>query len=691
MKSHVQFITTPTSDTDGTALYLHFDDKRYVLGNVHEGLQRAGLQAGARFLKAKDFFLTGRTEWKNTGGVLGMMLTLADGEKAAAASKQENIKHSLKRAEINEEAQREKNKKAGKDVSKKTEKTSETTIIKEDPSLRVHGGPNLLHTVATARSFIFRQGMPIDVEEYEDDHGKDPVQNNWGPSFIDNRIQLWAMPIQPTDATTLRRASPRKRSLGEFMDGQKPTRAEVLDQWGVPSEGRSDEYRDAQAVRQKVVSEMFKSEWRYDQLEETPLSEVNPPASIFLRDPTTKELSRYTGPMPGENGNVPDIMVLVRRPWPGALIDHLPPTRPSPVSMSYIVRGHKQRGRFKPQEARKLGVTPGPLFSKLSQGESIQLDNGNIVTPEMVLEPSRDSGGFAIIDLPSSEYISPLLQRPEWGEKMVMTGVKSFIWLLGPGLHNDESLLSFMRQFKDMKHIVSSREVCGNKLMMRSAASGSERHRQIDPDHHPALRHDPDVAFQNGESDKSDDANVPYFAAKQGLKLQLEPSLALDESDIPHINERSKLREMPDDALTYAQEARDAIASESVQSELASQNLPSPDAEITFLGTGSALPSLHRNVSGTLLRVPGSGSYLIDCGENTLGQLRRLYSESELDEILKDLKLIWISHLHADHHLGTTSVIKAWYEAVYGPQAGKFAAEGSRSPRPSSLQDLGEC
>lgn len=28
--------------------------------------------------------------------------------------------------------------------------------------------------------------------------------------------------------------------------------------------------------------------------------------------------------------------------------------------------------------------------------------------------------------------------------------------------------------------------------------------------------------------------------------------------------------------------------------------------------------------------------------------------------------MIWISHLHADHHLGTVSIIKAWYEEVYG-------------------------
>jgi ribonuclease Z len=60
-----------------------------------------------------------------------------------------------------------------------------------------------------------------------------------------------------------------------------------------------------------------------------------------------------------------------------------------------------------------------------------------------------------------------------------------------------------------------------------------------------------------------------------------------------------------------------------------------------------------------LLRVPGYGSYLFDCGENTLGQLKRVFG-GELPGVFRDLKAIWISHLHADHHLGTASVIKAW-------------------------------
>ncbi|RXK38185.1 hypothetical protein M231_04559 [Tremella mesenterica] len=80
------------------------------------------------------------------------------------------------------------------------------------------------------------------------------------------------------------------------------------------------------------------------------------------------------------------------------------------------------------------------------------------------------------------------------------------------------------------------------------------------------------------------------------------------------------------------------------------------DIIITTLGTGSALPSKYRNVSSTLVEIPGTGGVLLDCGEGTLGQLRRRFGD--LSELWKDLKMIFISHLHADHHLGLQSILE---------------------------------
>lgn len=44
------------------------------------------------------------------------------------------------------------------------------------------------------------------------------------------------------------------------------------------------------------------------------------------------------------------------------------------------------------------------------------------------------------------------------------------------------------------------------------------------------------------------------------------------------------------------------------------------------------------------------GSILLDCGEGTYGQLFRHYGRY-VDRVLLRLKCVFISHIHADHHL----------------------------------------
>ena len=84
---------------------------------------------------------------------------------------------------------------------------------------------------------------------------------------------------------------------------------------------------------------------------------------------------------------------------------------------------------------------------------------------------------------------------------------------------------------------------------------------------------------------------------------------------------------------------------------------------LIFTGTGSAIPSKNRNVSGMYVTSKSNkekddlAGILIDPGEGTIGNLMRLwkgesYQASDIIEKIKNIKLVWISHPHADHHLG---------------------------------------
>lgn len=58
-------------------------------------------------------------------------------------------------------------------------------------------------------------------------------------------------------------------------------------------------------------------------------------------------------------------------------------------SYGFVYEEKKRPGKFDKPKALKLGIPEGPLFSKLQKGNNITLDDGNIITPEMVLGPLR--------------------------------------------------------------------------------------------------------------------------------------------------------------------------------------------------------------------------------------------------------------------------------------------------------------
>lgn len=74
--------------------------------------------------------------------------------------------------------------------------------------------------------------------------------------------------------------------------------------------------------------------------------------------------------------------------------------------------------------------------------------------------------------------------------------------------------------------------------------------------------------------------------------------------------------------------------------------------ELTFLGTGSGLPSKERNVTGLALSPDNSKSwYLIDCGEASQHQLQYTHLS------LQNLQAIFITHLHGDHCYGLPGLL----------------------------------
>ncbi|KAF2714872.1 hypothetical protein K504DRAFT_12673 [Pleomassaria siparia CBS 279.74] len=664
MTANLHIITTPTADTPGTILILHTVSRSYVFGNHGEGTQRAITHMGQRLTRVQDFFMTGRTEWNNIGGLPGMVLTLAD----STTTRYENAKAEFERKQS--------------DTKKKS--NTRTNVEPERPRLNIHGPPNIKHMLGTCRRFIFRKSVPVHATEYKDVAPKRSEAGHILPSWQDSNIQVWSLPVAPSNVSEhvqLQHRLDQKRSaydmhFNDFDEHQAPD-----------SESLEDRELRYDRIRTALVKHMFDSNWSMDTLQERHISEIELPApALFVRNPDSNKLEPYHGPLPGGDQPLPDVKVLTRTPWPGALITALPPSLPASESLSYIVRTHGARGKFDVERAKKLGVKPGPNFSRLTAGHSVQSMQNETITPEMVMGPDRPGQGFAILDVPTLGHLEALILREELKSDHIMMGIQACIWLLGPGISGHPKLQTFMNTLNHVEHVVSSVDDCPNRLAMDSVAAQTIRLGQIDVHRYHTPFHDnctlPQVGLQGRISRKEGPLNNAVVA-ERGMVFRLMPSYALSKEAITPLLSIPEIKATtPQDIIDLGNAARKDVENHKTALEAWKRLIARPDTEITTLGTGSATPSKYRNVSSTLLRVPGVGNYLFDCGENTIGQLRRVFAPGELIDILLNLRMIWISHLHADHHLGTTSVIKAWYNVKHN---------GVPANTPPSMPSISTC
>ena len=79
--------------------------------------------------------------------------------------------------------------------------------------------------------------------------------------------------------------------------------------------------------------------------------------------------------------------------------------------ISYICTTASSRGKFLPKRAIEMGVKPGHDFGKLTRGLEVILENGKVVKPSDVMEPSNPGTSFAVVRCPGLDWIKSVVSN----------------------------------------------------------------------------------------------------------------------------------------------------------------------------------------------------------------------------------------------------------------------------------------
>lgn len=104
------------------------------------------------------------------------------------------------------------------------------------------------------------------------------------------------------------------------------------------------------------------------------------------------------------------------------------------------------------------------------------------------------------------------------------------------------------------------------------------------------------------------------------------------------------------------------IYSSDIQTEAAQFNFEDKPS-VLLLGTSSKIAGSQRNTSAISFSFSPSGfknpvNLMLDCSEGTYFQLVSSFGMENCDEYLRNLKIVFISHIHSDHNLGIFEILE---------------------------------
>ncbi|XP_064478963.1 ribonuclease Z, mitochondrial-like isoform X2 [Ornithodoros turicata] len=326
------------------------------------------------------------------------------------------------------------------------------------------------------------------------------------------------------------------------------------------------------------------------------------------------------------------------------------------IVVAYICKLHSKPGQLQLDRCVQMGVPPGPLLGELKNGKDVTLPNGNIVKSSDVVSAEEPGPVFIVLEVPSVDYLDCLLEAREFERHQLSAAApedaaKVVVHFTPSAIMEDPLYVQWIRRFPASTVHLALNEYSSPES---SVAIHRAQHRLhlLNCNIFPLLKSE----VQRQPPKTLSELNV--CPGETLAKFRLRPCHGLERDSAIKI-----------DADAYIREAHSSPHFEERLSELkaatraldSTKTVPSYP-EVVFLGTASAIPGKERNVSSILVNVNvhsrEDSSVLLDCGEGTSKQMIRFYGSQEFHRVLSRLSCVFVSHMHADHHLGLLQLLK---------------------------------
>ena len=334
-------------------------------------------------------------------------------------------------------------------------------------------------------------------------------------------------------------------------------------------------------------------------------------------------------------------------------------------TLSYLYTTPPLLGRFLPQQAQELGVPKGPLFAQLKSGKAVSFIHPvtqveTMVHSHQVVTPSTPGIAVLVLRYPmSSNHLEAFFESMSISERLRMAGTKLdlVVHVAFPDTFTHETAKKWRQtQVEDEKDV--------HHLWMNLGAEAETPHRSAESTANvraklcPEIFHSP---WRPSDATSVTDSVEPFVTVgKPGTEYNLLPrnkrGFVIGRDPTDEADETTRMKEMEECGARL--EAEKVIEEESKRRS-GKEVDDKPKGELLFTGTASAMPCKYRNVTGMLLSNTDGRSMLLDVGEGTVGQLLRMQmSSSNESNLLSRITVVWISHPHADHHLGLLRLLE---------------------------------